>query len=301
MNWNNFKDKIQSFSKQKLVSFSLLSSEAATHLAGTEWFKGLNDFSSEVSKAMDYGFIKENVTQIMTPTNHRILDGGHDFLSSISRAREIGEQNDWGSVKIFEEWAHAYFTDMSSPAGVPVFGKFSDDIYNFLKSSGVSDGQAADAVTINGQEAIESLLAGSISAVALIFAWKASDKEAFSKSIGFILVSGASAMSPAALVVAVVALAFGYNSLVCKEAVARGALTSGLTLLVSAAIPGPVLLGLVPAVVLSIYLNKKIGKNFNPIEQSVKLYELVSSKEFKDHCNSLYMELKGEAVNKMTA
>jgi hypothetical protein len=296
MDWKKYKDKAGSFSRDSIATLTALSSEVTTQIADATWFRSLNEFSSEVSKSMDHNFIEEKITEVMTPTNHRILDGGHDFFSSISKAREIGEQNDWSASKVFEEWSKAYFTDMSSPAGVPIFGKFSDDIYKYLKELGISDKEAADVVTINGQEALETLMSGAISAVALIFAWKAKDKEAFSKSIGFILVSGAAAMTPAALIVAIVALAFGYNTLVCKESITKGMLSSGLTMAVSAAIPGPVLLGLVPAVILTIYVNKRLGKDFRPLEQSAKLFELVRTKEFRDDCISMFEEMKGKVI-----
>lgn len=304
MDWNTFKSKATQFSKDSLVTITALSEDVTTQIAGSAWFKSFNEFSSEVSKSMDAGFLKEKMTGIMTPTNHRILDGGHDFFASIQKARDIGEQNDWSAAQTFEEWAKAYFTDMSSSAGVPIFGKLSDDIYHYLKELGISDKEAADFVCINGQEALESLLAGTVSAVSLIFAWKAKDKEAFSKSIGFILVSGVSTMTPAALIVAIVALAFGYNTLVCKESIAKGALSSGFTMAISAIIPGPALLGLIPAVVLTIYLNKKYGQEFRPIEQSAKLFELVKSEKFKNDCRDLYEELRGKmnvADDKKTA
>lgn len=301
MDWKNIKTKAESFSKDSLATLTVLSSEVTTQIADAAWFRSFNDFSSEISKAMDHNYIKEKITEVMTPTNHRILDGGHDFFSSIARAREIGDQNDWGAGKVFEEWSKAYFTDLSSPAGVPLFGKFSEDIYRYLKELGISDKEAADFVTINGQEALEALMSGAISAVALIFAWKAQDKEAFSKSIGFILTSGAATMTPAALVVAIVALAFGYNTLVCKESLAKGVLSSGLTLAISAVIPGPALVGLIPAIILSIYINKKLGKDFRPLEQSAKLYALVRSEEFQRDCISLYEEMAGKvkAKNKL--
>lgn len=297
MDWKNLKNKAEVFSRESLATLTILSSDVTTQISKATWFKDLNDFSSEVSKAMDHNFIKEKITEVMTPTNHRILDGGHDFFSSISKAREIGEQNDWSTVKVFEEWSKAYFTDMSSPAGVPLFGKFSDDMYKYLKELGISDHEAADVVTINGQEALETLMSGAISAVAIVFAWKAQDKEAFSKSIGFILISGVATMTPAALIVAIVALAFGYNTLVCKESITKGVLSSGLTMAVSALLPGPVLLGLIPAVILTIYVNKKLGKDFRPLEQSAKLFELVRSEEFKKDCIFLYEEMRGKVTS----
>jgi hypothetical protein len=294
MDWKKAKNKAESFAKDSLATFTVLSSEVTTQIADASWFRGLNKFTSEVSKAMDHNFIQSKMSGGMTPTNHRILDGGHDFFSSIEKAREIGEQNDWEALKVFEEWAKAYFTDMSSPAGVPILGKFSEDIFYLLKEMGLTEREAADFVTINGQEAMEIIMSGSISALGLIFAWKEQDKEAFSRSIGFIVVSGAATMTPASLIVAIMALGFGYNTLICRESVAKGILGAGLTMTVSAVIPGPVLLGLVPGIILTIYANKKMGKDFRPFEESSKFLSLIRSESFKKNCVDLYEEMVGK-------
>ena len=86
MDWKNLKNKAEVFSRESLLTLTAFSSEITTEFAEAAWFRSLNNFSSEVSKAMDHNFIKEKITEVMTPTNHRILDGGHDFFSSISKA-----------------------------------------------------------------------------------------------------------------------------------------------------------------------------------------------------------------------
>lgn len=232
----------------------------------------------------------------MTPNNHRIMDGGHDFFSTMEKAQEVGDVNGWSSVQTFEEWAKAYFTDLSSSAGMPVFGKMSDEIYTFLKTLGVDEANARDFVTMNGQEALEALVGGGITATALIFAWKKEDKDSFSRVAGSIICAGAATMNPASVLIAVMALAFGYNKLVCKEAVARGAIVSSLGLVVSTLIPGPVLLGAIPALLASIYINKKMGTDFKPIEFSKNIILFIQSESFQKTCYEIVDELKGKSL-----
>jgi hypothetical protein len=175
-----------------------------------------------------------------------------------------------------------------------MFGKFTDEIYNFLRSLNIDEQTARDFVTLNGQEAIEAVLGGAISSVAIFFAWKAQDKEVFSKTIASLFLSSAVSLNPVVLVIAAIGLAFGYQKLVCKEAVARGAIASGAGMLISAIIPGPVLLGLIPAIIGSVYISKKMGKDFKPIEYSAQLLELIKTKEFRDKCEEMFREYSEE-------
>jgi hypothetical protein len=296
MDWNKFKEKAKEVSGQAFTSMAVLTNEISTAVSQADWFKGLNEYTSEISKSMDANFLKDGISKVMTPSNHRIMDGGHDFFSTINKAQELGEQNGWDSMETFQEWAQSYFTDLSSSAGMPIFGKLTDEIYTFLRAMNIDEANARDFVTVNGQEALEAIMGGAIAAVALAFAWKKEDKEAFSKAIGCIVCSGALTMNPASIIVAVIALAFGYNKLVCKETVARSAITSGVGLFVSAVIPGPILLGLIPAIIASVYVSKKMGKDFKPVEMSTNLYNLVRSEEFRKTCMELYTELRGKII-----
>lgn len=291
------KSKIKDISSHAITSIGVLGHEASHYLSQGEWFKAFNKYSSEISQSMDENWIhytKEKTGEVMSAWNHRILDGGHDFISTIKKAQEIGAENNWDSTTTFSEWAKSYFTDLSSSAGMPMFGKMSDDIYRFLVEMGVSQKTASDFVTLNGQEALETVMGGTISCVALIFSWKKEDKEAFSKSISYILVSGVVTLNPISIAIAIMALAFGYNKIVCKEGVARGVITSSIGLGVSALIPGPFIIGLIPAIVASMYVSKKMGKEFNPIDHSKKLFELLKSNEFRANCSALYEQLEGK-------
>ncbi len=235
-----------------------------------------------LTKKRDIVDLDVNSVVKLMPSNHRILDGGHDLFSSIDRAQELGAQNGWSNMETFEQWAKSYFTDLSSTAGMPIFGKMSDEIYKFMRDTmGISEETARDFVTVNGQEALESIFAGTISAMGLYFAWKKEDKDAFSKIAGSILLTGAIAMNPVVIAVAVVAIAIGFQKMVKPQAIAKGAFITGSSMLISFLIPGPIILGLVPAMVVGYYLNKKMGKDFNFAEFFKSNYAYIRSDEFK--------------------
>lgn len=300
MNWKEIKKKIVSY-KDEISAVAILgSAEASKLLSNTDWFKSLNDYSSEVSKSMDKEFLlslKGQATEKMAPVYHRIVDGGHDLMSSIEKAREIGQEKDWSDLETFKEWANSYFTDLSSPAGMPVFGKMSEHIYKFLKDAGIDEETARDIVTVNGQEAIESILSGSITFIAIFFAWKKEDKETFSKTVGSIVLSSTVMLNPVSLAIGIVAFAIGYQKLVNAEAMARGSIVTGSGLALSALIPGPVLIGAIPALILAIYISKKMGDDFKPIDSSKQLVSLLLSKEFKKTCEELFKSLETKVDN----
>lgn len=233
----------------------------------TEFVTKLNTYKSEVSKAMDSGFkigqIDAETGLAMTPHNHRILDGGHGLFESLESAREVGKQNGWSDIETFQTWLSSFFTDLSSPAGMPFFGRLTDDCYSLLRAMGVKEEIARDFLTVNGPEAVEALIGGTLSAVGLFMAWKKEDKENFSRAIGAIGLGSVASLNPAVLTIVIVAAALGYNELVFHKAVTRGAIASSTMMLTSLLIPGPLLLGVIPGIVLAVYVNKKMGKEYD--------------------------------------
>ena len=283
-------------------------SEASIKISDTAYWKSINEFSSELSKKMDGDYLevlKGNLDRIDVDTglkfsaeNHRILDGGHTFFESISRAKELGAHNDWSGIDTFKHWVDAYRTDMSSSAGMPMFGDISDEIYAFMRNRmQLSEEAARDFVTLNGQEAIQSIFVGSVSALGLYFAWKKEDQDAFSKIAGSILLTGTITLNPVLLAVAVAALAIGYQNLVCPKAVSRGAFITGSTFLVSVIIPGPLIIGLIPAIVLGYYLNKKMGKDFDLVLFFKENYTYIRSNEFKAKMQAAINDSKNKYDN----
>lgn len=262
--------RVSQKSQELYMTSSVFVADLSIALSNSDFVQSLNEYHSELSKSMDEGFkigtIDPETYLAMTPNNHRILDGGHGFFESISKAQEIGQVEGWSNTETFTHWIQAYFTDMSSAAGMPIFDGATDNIYLMLRNMGFDEHTARDLVTINGQEAIEALVGGSLTAVSLFFAWKKQDKENFSRALGSIGLGAAVTINPAALVVLIIAAGVGYNTLVCKNAVQRGSVLSFVALGTSALIPGPLIIGIVPGIVLAMYANKKMGKDFVPLD-----------------------------------
>lgn len=261
---------------QRSWGVALVSASDLSHaIASAEFFKSLNSLSNEVTKAMDSGwkpgFAPEELLKFVPdlkfmPNNHRILDGGHTISEAFSRAFTIGEQQGWSDLESFTAGAKAYLSDLSSNAGMPALGVLSDDIYALLRSLGMNEKLARDIVTINGQEAVEMVLGGTLSAVSLVLSWSKEDKEEFSRVLAAVGITGAIALNPIVLAMVVVVFALNYHKLVCRKAMARGAFITGTGLAVSALVPGPLWVGVIPAIVATIYVKKKITKDVDIVE-----------------------------------
>lgn len=241
--------------------------EISDFLANTDYVKSLNEYTSKLSKAMDEGFaigsFDAETGLSMAPNNHRILDGGHSFWESIEKAQQIGEQEGWSGLDTFHEWFKSYFTDLSSSAGMPIFGENSDNIYLLLRDMGISEEVARDFVTVNGQEAFESILGGALGGVSLFMAWKKEDKESFSRTLGALGLISLVGMNPVLLMLVVVSAGVAYNKLVCRKSLEKGAVLSGVGMVVGVLAPDPFIVPVICSVVIVSYLNKKMGDDFD--------------------------------------
>lgn len=295
---NDLKEKLVENSKSAWAFGLVTASDLSSQITQTENYRQFaewaKEFSSEVSKAMDHTYLKlgpgaidAETGQIFSASNHRILDGGHTLFESIKRASEIGNKNGWSGLQTFDEWRKAYFSDLSTTEGMPVFGSLTDNVYDFLRDVGFKDQDVRDFLMVNSKEAIEiseTVLGGTLSAMSVFFAWKTQDKENFSRAVASLFAMSA-VTSPITLIIAIVAMAIGYNTLVCHKAMARGAVLSFASLTVSALVPGPVILGVVPAIIVAIYLNKKMGKDLDVIDFGKRAFQYANSKEFRDKIN----------------
>jgi hypothetical protein len=268
-------------------------SDISNSIAGTEWFRSLNSLSNEVTKAMDSDWLKNGISGGMFPSNHRVLDGGHTIGEALSRAFEVGEKNGWSDIQSFSEGTRAYFSDLSSPAGMPMLGQLTDDIYEMLRGFGIKEELARDLVTINGQEAIETVLGGTIASVSLVLAWSKEDKEQFSQVLAAVGLTSAIALNPLALAAVVVMLALNYNTLVCKKAMVRGVTITGIGVAVSALAPGPIWVGLIPAIVATIYARKVITPDIDVLEVLAGL----KKKETRDQLVAALKRLNDDIIN----
>lgn len=280
--------KIHAHLKTNITPLITAAHEAGSVVAIQEFIKKLNEnYSSDLSKAMDFTYLKEGIGTVidgikMTANNHRIMDGGHTLTESLDRAFELGQENGWSNVESFTEWAKAYFTDLSSSAGMPAV-PMADFIYGFLRNTlGLSEETARDIVTINGEEAFQSLFSGTITVLAIVFAWNSKDKETFSRSVGAIGVTSLMSLNPVSLVMTIAALGIGYNSkMIERKTILNSGAVSAAAFAISAIIPGPIIVGAIPAVVFSIYANKKM-KDVD-IEKTLKaVIEAIRSPEFKE-------------------
>lgn len=289
--WSSLlKKQLQAISNFLTTNVAVVHTTAASALQDSpmveDFLQKFNSVKNEITQAMDREFkagsIDVETGIAMSASNHRILDDGHTISESMSRAFQIGEDHGRSDFESFVEWGRAYLSDLSSPAGMPAFGKLTDDIYVVLREKlGVSDENARDFVTVNGSEAATAVIGGTISAIALVYAWNTEDKESFSRAIASIGLTSAVFLNPVTAAIAIVGLAIGYNKMVCSKAVARGGFITGMGLVVSALIPGPLLLGLIPAIVVTIYLNRKIGKDTDILDEGKTWLKIVSSPKFR--------------------
>jgi len=281
--WDSLKKQAKAHGSKAWLGGVAVLGDMSKAISQSDFVSKINTYKSEVSKAMDSGLdlgsIDPETGLKMSLNNHRILDGGHGFFESINKAQEVGVEQGWSPIETFGEWSKSYFSDLSSPAGMPVFDGLTDNAYAFLRNIGIDDTTARDLVTINGQEAIESIVGGSFATIALVFAWKNEDKENFSRAIGALGLGSLIAVNPVVMVIVLAALGLGYNSLVCKKAVERGAVVTGVAMGTSMLIPGPILLGVIPAIVLAVYVNKKMGKDFDFTGELKRIYEILKTQE----------------------
>ena len=154
--WKNLKEKVSRTVDHTISSTSEIAHNISTNIADANWFRHINTYTSELSKAMDAKFLHDGISKAMVPSNHRIFDGGHDILSTIERAKHLATEHHWSELHTFQEWAKSYFTDLSSPAGMPALGKMTEPIYTFLRSHGVKEATARHLVTVNGQETVDA-------------------------------------------------------------------------------------------------------------------------------------------------
>lgn len=273
-------------------------SEIVTNM---EFWKSLNNFSNEVSKSMDMNWI--NFTQgvdsqiHMSAFTHRILDGGHTISASLEKAFELGKDLGWSKLETFEEWGKAYFSDLSSRAGMPAFEDFTGTLFKFLQRHGVSEERAREIVTINGQEALNAFIGGTISAVSLFFSWSSKDSDNFSRAVASVFMSGVKNVNPLTALVGIVGMAIGYQQkIIERDSFIKGGIVTGASMLTIALIPG-LLPGLIGAVVVSTWVNKKMD-SVNIAHFDLNTLSSLAI-EVKDYFVGIDFEKVSEAISKL--
>lgn len=224
-----------------------------------------NTLSNVYTKAMDAGYLTESLGN---PWTHRFLDGGHSLSGSWSAARGALEDDTfWQEL---QGWSGAYLSDLSSVVGMPVTSLSAQSL-NTLESIvgvfGMNQRELVDFLSVNAVETAATF----IPIIGALLNWSEPERAEFAKMIGATGLAAVISANPLLLLVALVCLARAYHhnrhsgdsmASVAKSVASGGAL-SGLVLATSAAITGPVWVGMVASIVVAIAA-QKAGKKVDP-------------------------------------
>lgn len=243
--------------------------QAAGDLVGnTEWMRSINGHWDKdplvkaITQSMDKAF-KAGDLDLATglkvmPNNHRLLVDGHTLRQSLTHAYEVAADQGTGHLETTVAWMKAYVEDLSSPAGMPI-GEWSKHVYATLRKAGWDEAAARNLVTVNGSEAVDALLSGTLSALSVALAWTTQDREDFSRAIGALGMAAMVSVNPVTGLVTIVAVAIAYKrDLLSKNAVQKGAFVKLAGFSVSLLLPGPAIVTAVCGIVVAVYLNKNL-------------------------------------------
>ena len=213
--------------------------------------------------------IKQSIKIISSPI---LVLGNTDCLMEATRPIKCGKKSkkhcrmihDWKKLKpIFFSMAK----DLQTPAGLPIYTASKegfDKTAKYLKDTyGIPSNWLYDIQTINLAELLGSL----ISMFAILFHWNKKDKEIFGDIASSLMVSGLIGGNPLVIIASLVTMAraytlnnkkFTYNSF--RTGIKKGGVGTGAFIATVYMISGPVWIGLVTGLVISIISRKYIGK-----------------------------------------
>lgn len=165
-------------------------------------------------------------------------------------------------------WGKSYVGEIKEKATGEKAQKAKENFYSILRTLGVNDTLLREAFEENKKELLDPLVGELVAVVTLILGWSKKDKEAFSKALGEIGVLGVFAAKPFICLIAICGLAYGYNRTFHKEAFKKGGVI-GLAGIGAAWLAPGGFVGLLAALVVIIYLNKKLSVE-RPIEHQIK-------------------------------
>jgi hypothetical protein len=162
-------------------------------------------------------------------------------------------------------YLEAMWSDMVTPAGLPIL-TISRDGYGALTDA------AADLVPVEwvrdilNYDAVE-VVQGIVPIVPLILGWNEKDADKFAMIVGSLGVGTVVAANPIAAVVAVLMIARGIHNSggPCEAAawaagIAKGGSLTGVCLLVSSIVGGPVWVGLLAGTAIGIFLSRQLDE-----------------------------------------
>lgn len=245
-----------------------------------DWSDGLaralgeqfNTLSSVYSRSMDGGFAKGLQTgqEYISPWIHRIVDGNHTPIGAIAAAREaLTDDTQWEE---FIGGATAYFSDLSSVAGMPVVTisqESIDTVQRLFESIDPTGLWVVDAATFN----MEELISSAVPAIAVLLNWNRVEQDEFKKMLGGMTTAAIYSANPilALLVIASAARAFllhkKQGSLDMRrvaKSFAEGGILSGSLIATGTIVGGPVWVGMLAGLVVVASL-QGLARKFNPV------------------------------------
>ena len=215
-------------------------------------------------KAMDAAHIAEPSGPF-----HRLWDGGHSLIDAWVAVRNATPDDSFAQE--VAGYLSAIWKDVVTPMGLPVatidrawFNETAASLSHF----GVTKHQLADALSYTSTE----LAGAALGAVALILHWDKADTARAAELAGSLGVSTLCAANPLLGLVAVICFARAFQTATQARSVSKplvGALTGGMTSAVivatSAAVAGPVWVGLVLGIVASMILRHLVAKGCDGI------------------------------------
>lgn len=256
------------------VSASELADSIARHLA-----QKININSDLYDKLIDWNYVTNHVG---SSTTHHLTDGAHTIWGAFQKASEAFPDD-----SVFTEMIQAMEhlgRDLFSVSGINPFvqmtpeqlAAFKEVLANKLH---ISKSWVNDLLLVNG---IELLIAG-ISSIYLIFRWKQADRDEFLDYAGSMGAASIYAANPLLGLIFLIALARNFHlnkyhkpirKLIFNKSFYKGAASTTVFFSVSALVGGPVSIGIILAIISTLYTRKLF--NMNSEEIKTRLSDMLS-------------------------
>ena len=231
------------------------------HHSFEKWVgKLIDDTPTIYDKAIDKNYILTHIGS----WKHRLFDGSHTPHQMWEKVKET--LPDDSRLEEIKAYFFSMAKDLQTPAGLPIYtaskegfdktAKYLNDTY------GIPSSWLYDIQTINLAELLGSL----VSIFAIFFNWNKKDKEIFGDIASSLMVSGLIGGNPLVIIASLVTIARAYtlnnkkftNSF--RTGIKKGGIGTGVFIATVYTISGPVWIGLVTGLVISIITRKYFGK-----------------------------------------
>ncbi|MBB3066010.1 hypothetical protein [Limibacillus halophilus] len=241
----------------------VLATDAAIQL--DRWLTEVSQSAATVyDKALDGVYLdamRVGSTKALGGAYHRLFDGGHDLASAWKRVREALPDDTFGQE--VSGYLSAIWKDVVTPMGLPVIsfdkGRYDAVAEGLQQTLGVSYEWLYDLATFTATEGIGAL----VGALALVLKWRQAQVKEFSEIVGALGVTAMVSLNPILAVVVVLGAARTYQLSQQKDAgkgalkgLLSGSASSGSLIATSLMIGGPVWVGVIAGVVVSVLVRQ---------------------------------------------